>query len=212
MGKAYTESEREAIRTRLLEAGLELFHDDGVRSISIRELTRRAGIAQGGFYRFFSDKDAFVIELIHYRTRQKLALFEQSRARSLSNPAGFVSRSIFAFSWGLKQRAEKKQMYADILRLCLAEQGENQERLYAVMRTTLENLAAYWAEQGLSLSVDIRGLLNVIKGSLLLYAGLDRLDRDYAEPLLRAFIEAGCQKFITDGPAAQKERTDDTSL
>lgn len=155
LGKAYVEEEKTQIRTQLLEAGLELFNDQGVRKISIRELTKRAGIAQGGFYNFFPDKDTLVMELIHYRARQKMDLFEKTFNESLEGPAAFVSDAIFRMSWDLKQKAEHKQMYTDILHVCLKEKPSERDKLYAVFYSTLQKLTDYWKEYGLSVKVDI---------------------------------------------------------
>lgn len=198
MGKAYAEEERRQIRTKLLEVGLELFHDQGVRRISIRELTKRAGIAQGSFYNFFPDKDALVIELIHYRAEQKMDIFEKAFNQSLQEPAAFVSNAIFRISWDLKQKAEQKQMYADILYLFLKEKPSEHEKLYAVFYSTLQKLTDYWKEHGLSVQVDIQGIMNVIKGTFILYANLNQFDQKYSESLLRTFIDYNCRKYIRE--------------
>lgn len=198
MGKAYVEEERRQIRTKLLEAGLELFHDQGVRRISIRELTKRAGIAQGGFYNFFPDKDTLVIELIHYRAEQKMDIFEKAFNQSLQEPAAFVSNAIFRMSWDLKQKAEHKQMYADILHLFLKKKPSEREKLYAVFYSTLQKLTDYWKEHGLSVQVDIQGIMNVIKGAFILYAYLNQFDQKYSESLLRTFIYDNCRKYIRE--------------
>lgn len=207
MGKAYTEEERSAIRIRLLEAGLDMFHDQGVRRLSIRELTRRAGIAQGGFYSFFPNKEALVIELIDYRIQQKLAQCEKEFDQSLADPAAFVSRAIFTMPLGLKKRAEQKQMYADILHLLLTENGPNQEKLYAALHATLEKLAAYWRAQGVPVTMDVRGVLNVVKSALVLYANIERLDQDYAQELLKTYIEAACRRYITQKQEGEPDGT-----
>ncbi len=67
MPKAFTEEERIKIKEALMETALDLFHDKGTKSLSIAELTKRVGIAQGSFYHFWKDKDALIIELIVYR-------------------------------------------------------------------------------------------------------------------------------------------------
>ena len=78
MPKAFTEEERIKIKEALMETALDLFHDKGTKSLSIAELTKRVGIAQGSFYHFWKDKDALIIELIVYRTNQKLRTIEKS--------------------------------------------------------------------------------------------------------------------------------------
>ena len=78
MPKAFTEEERIKIKEALMETALDLFHDKGTKSLSIAELTKRVGIAQGSFYHFWKDKDALIIELIVYRSNQKLRNSEKS--------------------------------------------------------------------------------------------------------------------------------------
>lgn len=195
MGKAYTEEERKKIRTQLLEAGLELFYE-GVRKISIRELTKRAGIAQGGFYSFFSDKDDLVMELICYRNEQKMKLIEKQFDQSLENPVFFVSEAILRISWDLRQKAEKNQMYADIFRFCINKNLPAQEKLYAEVYTTLQHLSDYWGKHDLPITLDIKGIINVIKGTLILYANLDLIDGQYSEALLKTFISENCKCYI----------------
>ena len=48
----------------LLDAGLKLFLERGVESVSIDEIAREAGMAKGNFYRYFDDKRALVDRLL----------------------------------------------------------------------------------------------------------------------------------------------------
>lgn len=213
MGRAYTDKEREQIRIRLMEAGLELFHDKGSRTISIRELTKRAGIAQGGFYNFFPDKDALVIELIRYRAKQKSALFEETFEQSLENPGTFLSSCVFNMMWDLKQKADKKPMYADMLRLGMTGKEENRQKLFEDFYSSLQRLVEYWRAHDLGITVDVKGISNVIKGFMILYAHLDQLDGDYSAMILKTFIEEGCRKYMTfDKQIEQEENDDDSNL
>lgn len=203
--KAYTAKDKEQIRRQILEAGLDLFHDQGIRSISIRELTKRAGIAQGGFYSFFPNKEALVIELLHYRTSQKMGLFEKTFHRSLENPAAFVGESLFYMSWDLKQKADRKQMYRDVLNLCLLEKPHQRDQLFAILYSTLEHLADYWRNQGLCVTMDVQGLMNVVKGSMILYTNLNQLDSNYSESILRTYYVENCKKYVLCDKTREEE-------
>ena len=87
MGKAFTESERAAVLVKLRRTGLRLFAEKGIRSVSIRDLTAAAGIAQGGFYTFYADKDDFLADLFELRIREKLdELRKESRASQVDPP------------------------------------------------------------------------------------------------------------------------------
>jgi AcrR family transcriptional regulator len=52
-------------RTRqLLEAGVALFLEQGIEGTRIDEITGRAGVAKGSFYRYFKDKRDLVVSLL----------------------------------------------------------------------------------------------------------------------------------------------------
>lgn len=54
---------RKARTKQLLDAGLVLFLRRGVESVTIDEIVDEAGVAKGGFYRYFDDKSALVAAL-----------------------------------------------------------------------------------------------------------------------------------------------------
>lgn len=62
MPKVYSDEKRMEIREQLMKTGVELIRHHGMKRMSIEELTRRVGIAQGTFYNFFRSKEVFVCE------------------------------------------------------------------------------------------------------------------------------------------------------
>jgi AcrR family transcriptional regulator len=63
MPKVYSDEKRLEIREQLMQTGVELIRQHGMKRMSIEELTRRVGIAQGTFYNFFRSKEVFVCEI-----------------------------------------------------------------------------------------------------------------------------------------------------
>ena len=57
-------------RGRLLDAGMELFAEHGVRSVTTTAIARRAGVATGTFYLHFDDKHALFEELVQEAVRE----------------------------------------------------------------------------------------------------------------------------------------------
>ncbi len=47
----------------LCQAALELFTERGTEAVTVDEITRRAGVAKGSFYRYFEDKPQLVLAL-----------------------------------------------------------------------------------------------------------------------------------------------------
>ncbi len=54
----------EATRRRILDAAEAVFGESGYYEASISEITRRAGVAQGTFYIYFSSKHEIFVELV----------------------------------------------------------------------------------------------------------------------------------------------------
>ena len=63
MPKVYSPQKREEIRNEMLEIGLELIKKNGMKKMSIEEITKTVKIAQGTFYHFFASKEVFVVEI-----------------------------------------------------------------------------------------------------------------------------------------------------
>ncbi|WP_096440020.1 TetR/AcrR family transcriptional regulator [Alteribacter populi] len=57
MPRGFTEREQEKIRQKLVDAGKYYFSSQGLKKTGVKELTDKAGIAQGSFYRFFQSKE-----------------------------------------------------------------------------------------------------------------------------------------------------------
>lgn len=79
MPRAHTPAERERIRERLLQAGLDGFTRVGLAKLTIADLARDAGIGKGSFYQFFASKE----ELFLAVQEQEEAAFKATLVREL---------------------------------------------------------------------------------------------------------------------------------
>jgi AcrR family transcriptional regulator len=70
MPRAFTPSEKAAIRSALFERGRGLFARHGLRQTSIQQLTRAVGIAQGSFYAFYPSKEDLFFEILEEEERE----------------------------------------------------------------------------------------------------------------------------------------------
>lgn len=196
MAKAFSEEEKELIKTKIMEMALDLFHDKGTKALSIQELTRRVGIAQGSFYNFWKDKDALVLDVMRYRSKQKLEIVEQRFDESLKNPVGFLTQIIYVNSMDLMKKGEEQPVYSQSFAILSRADLEAENRVGVVYRDFIEKLAAYWKEHGVVKEVDVQGLVNVFTGSFVLFANAVQFDREYFEKIFRIFIENTVSEFI----------------
>jgi len=65
------DTNRKARKEALLEAALLLFLEHGIEGVSVDDITTKAKMAKGSFYRYFESQEALVGELIH-PTREKV--------------------------------------------------------------------------------------------------------------------------------------------
>ena len=196
MAKAFSEEEKELIKTKIMETALDLFHDKGTKALSIQELTRRVGIAQGSFYNFWKNKDALVLDVMRYRSKQKLEIVEQRFDESLKNPVGFLTQIIYVNSMDLMKKGEEQPVYSQSFAILSRADLEAENRVGVVYRDFIEKLAAYWKEHGVVKEVDVQGLVNVFTGSFVLFANAVQFDREYFEKIFRIFIENTVSEFI----------------
>jgi AcrR family transcriptional regulator len=58
------DTNRKERTTGLTDAAVELFLADGIEAVTIEDITTRAGVAKGTFYRYFDDKGAIVESIL----------------------------------------------------------------------------------------------------------------------------------------------------
>ena len=81
MPRAFTDSERTAIRERLLAAGQDLFARRGIRATTVDQLARAAGISKGAYYAFYPSKEALFFAIVEdVETEMQARLEEQVAA------------------------------------------------------------------------------------------------------------------------------------
>lgn len=79
---AYSEEEREHIRTELVRVGLELMAKQGIQHTTVEQIYKKVGISRTFFYSFFPTKEDLVVESL-YLQQPKIIEYVQ---RLMSNP------------------------------------------------------------------------------------------------------------------------------
>ena len=196
MSKAFSEDEKLNIKQKMMEVAIEIFHESGTKGLSIKELTKRAGIAQGSFYNFWKDKDALIMDVMHYRLAQKLEIAKQSFDESLENPVKFLVDIIYEHSIDLKEKYKKKPIYTQALNMLSKKNGNRVYEANSLYTDFINKLAEYWKEQNAVKDVDEKGLINAFTGSFLLFSNYYKFEEEYFNDILKAFISAVVKKYI----------------
>ena len=96
-----TRTQKRALRTRrrLLNAALELFSENGVDATTIGEITERADLGKGTFYRHFSGRDDVMATLVEAAVDRLVERIRAtgSRNRSLQDVLASLVRAHYEF-------------------------------------------------------------------------------------------------------------------
>lgn len=198
MGKAYTADERADIRVRIMEAALALYHENGSKTLNIREIAKKAGISQGGFYRFWPDKDSLVLDVMKYRASQKLALLRPLFEGSEKDPVGFLSSQICFWCVDMKGKLDAKPIYREGMDFLQKASADSGSRFLALYADFLNDLRDYWLSKGAVESVDIAGVTNVILSVSILLSNSEKIDSRYFEGLIRSFADSCLRQYIKE--------------
>ena len=141
----------------LLDAGLKLFLERGVESVSIDEIAREAGMAKGNFYRYFDDKRALVDRLLadiaaDVRTAMRKCAVALGRAQD-PNAMGL------AYALLAMELAHATTSRLDVVRLYLQENRAPATPSTAGVRALADELADGAVK--LTVAAVDRGLLDV---------------------------------------------------
>jgi AcrR family transcriptional regulator len=63
MPKAFSERERELIKSRLIAVGKRLINKVGLRHLVVDDIAREAGISKGSFYSFYPSREEFILSV-----------------------------------------------------------------------------------------------------------------------------------------------------
>ncbi len=196
MGKAFTEEEREEIREKLRRTGLTILAKTGIRDISIRDITKETGIAQGGFYTFYKDKDEFVLDLMALRVREKTQLMYEKRESTAKDPRGFLVELFYKEGMHLKENRAFNNDDGATLAFWERISESDEDPIGNTYLDFLSKMIGYWEEKGYRIECDQRGLLNAGSAAGILFSNAHMIDEDYFDKIYRTFCEAQVDRFF----------------
>ncbi|MDD2980761.1 MAG: TetR/AcrR family transcriptional regulator [Hespellia sp.] len=197
MGKAYSEDEKKEIRQKIWEAGLEMFHEDNHKSLSIRELTERVGISLGSYYNFYKNKKSLMLDIMKYRMNQKLNTIQTTFPDSRENPVQYVANLLYTNFWDMGEKVQNKGIYKEMFDTVLTDEKDIMNQMSLSYEIFFSELTAYWKKENLAYEMDIKGILNLIYGLSVFFGAKKYMEESYFEELLKEFIYSGVNRYLT---------------
>ncbi len=124
MPRAFTGTEKEEIRAKLLETGLACFTRYGLKKTTIEDLTKPVKISKAAFYHFFDSKEALYAELLLERFPAMQRRIVERSLRATKNTREAIVRF---------QRELVKEMEADdLIRPIILNPSELEQIIHGV--------------------------------------------------------------------------------
>lgn len=200
MAKAFTEEERKEIQRKLQDEGLKQFKEKGLKKVSVRELTRAAGIAQGGFYTFYDSKEALLLDCVNRRISEKIKAFMSSPMEryeaEMQNPVSFLAERFYVTGMHLKDNLVFNNLISDSVNILLGDSDNLEQNSVRIIRELLVWLIEWWAAHGLTVTVDTGGLRAFMKAAAVLFMNEGIIGKQYFSEIYRAFVYENTMRYF----------------
>ena len=99
---AYSEEDRERIRTALITVGLELMAKQGIQHTTVEQVYKKVGISRTFFYSFFSTKEDLVLETLYWQQPKIIEYVQKLMADPALNWRDAVKKFLHDCCYGEK--------------------------------------------------------------------------------------------------------------
>lgn len=196
MGKAFSEEERIQVQQKLRKIGLRLFADKGIKGVSIREVTKAAEIAQGGFYTFYKDKTDFLIDLMEVRIKEKLEILKEQAGDSLEDPMQYMADTFFKQGVHLTKNKAFDNMLSGSVELFFNTEFSVQEHLGKYYLEYMSFMIHLWRENGYQVEMSDTMFTAAIRITGVMISNASLIEEDQFEKIYRSFCEGVVSTFL----------------
>jgi len=201
MGKAFSVSEKAAVKKRLNEKGIELFSKFGLKKTSIDDITKCAGIGRGTFYLFYRSKEDFFLSIIE-ETEQTV---KKNIMGKFSDPQKNISVTFRDFLYEAFAILDKNPLLFNIL--------NNKEEFDMLIRSLpIERLSSFltndnrvgeailkkFASQGIKLPVSSLTFSGILRSIYLLTLHKELIGIDVYPKVLEFLTESIASNLLKD--------------
>ena len=206
MGRAFTKEEREEVQEKLRRTGLKLLAKDGIRNISIRELTKEVGIAQGGFYNFYKDKEEFVLDLFLLRIREKTQIILSEKEKTVDDPRMFIINLLFQNGMHLKENKAFDNAKSGTIEFFMRYRNSSSDPSRLIYKDLLIEMIDFWEANGWKIECDIDAVLDVGTMSGILFSNAGMIDEENFEKIFKTFCESEVDRFFKSEKKKNKKK------
>jgi AcrR family transcriptional regulator len=132
-------------RTRLLDAGTEIFASRPYEEVSVQEIAERAGVAHGLLFHYFGSKRGFFLAALE---RERDSVFRVFETNTTEDPARWLRRELDIFLVGISSEAAVAPMFDALVHGSLGAETEAQAIVIEYREWTAGRILAKLAYEG----------------------------------------------------------------
>lgn len=199
MGKAFSEEERIIVQEKLRRIGLKLFSQKGIKGVSIREVTKEAGIAQGGFYTFYEDKTDYITDIMELRIQEKLTILKEQADASFENPVGYITNVFYEEGMHLKDNKAFDNTTSGTIEMFLHTDEAVRKRLRKHYVDYLKFMVNAWQKEGYQVELCENGFASTLRAAGIMITNASFIGEEHFGQIYRKFCEAVVPTFLKVG-------------
>ena len=200
MAKAFTEKKKEQIRERLQQEGLKQFKEKGLKKVSVQQLTREVGIAQGGFYSFYDSKEALFVDCVNRRLTEKIEKFvgtsPEIYGEEIQDPIAFLSERLYLTGMHLKDNLVFNNLISDSVNILFGNHDHLEQNTVRVFKSLLSYLLSFWEMHGLTVKVDTGGLRAFVRAATILFMNEEIIGKEHFPEIYRSFVGENTKRYF----------------
>ena len=98
----------------ILESGIDVFVEKGLRGAGMNEIAKRSGVSVGVIYKYFSDKDSFFLHCVNHSLELLDKVLEEAAGGSF-DISEYIRKIVYALIRNSKLHANYNAMYHEIM-------------------------------------------------------------------------------------------------
>ena len=166
---AYSEEDREKIKTALITVGLDLMAKQGIRHTTVEQIYKKVGISRTFFYSFFPTKEDLVVETLYWQQPKIIAYVQKLMADPALSWRDAVKQFLHACCYGEKNgiavlTIEEQQLI--FKRLSKENYRIFRQKQFRLFGEILENFGIKTDEKGIWLFTNLSLTIMVIRRAL----------------------------------------------
>ena len=166
---AYSEEDRERIRTALITVGLDLMAKQGIQHTTVEQIYKKVGISRTFFYSFFPTKEDFVVEALYWQQPKIIEYVQKLMADPALTWREAVKQFLYACCYGERNGIavltieEQQLIFKRLSKESYRTFRQKQLRLFGEI---LENFGIKTDERGIWLFTNLSLAVIVIRRAL----------------------------------------------